>query len=495
VTHSSLWRAAIGALVALALVPMRAEATIDSVTVTTSRDYEHAAGYRYAEITVHGSVARADGSVGQYSVPAVLIYPRDGGNRVGVVDWLNSAVYHFFPPANEFGTLQFTLLATGPYLFEQGYTYVSIQWDKAVTQIFGPAPPADGEPHNHLVYGSIDRSADAWEILRDAARLLKNPGAYPGPGRPRRVGTVLSSGYSQGGALQLELLAEGLDPTRVYDGHLVQMIGLTCWKREEVPPNFGFLGDCGPLPTSGSHAPVLVLTSETDMVAFHPTVLGFGKSGFFTRNPNNPRWRQYEMSGVSHLPEPILSLGIPNQNTADPRPLFRAAFNNLTRWTHGSCPVTPPAARYFQGGVDATGAFVPTTDADGHFAGGVRLPHVESTVQGRVAGGPLGAHTPLNPQGLDPFHPFVFLGGTFTRSSDAEILGRYGSQDHYVRRVKRAADSLAAKRYISYSDRTALIVAAENAPFPAGPPDDDDGNDFAPGGGSEQASTPRTPSP
>ena len=221
VANRSLLRFAICVFVGLTFIPLTAEATINSVTVNTSRDYENADGYTYAEITIHGSVARADGSVGQYSVPAVIIYPRHRrGNGVGVVDWLNSAFYHFFPPETEFGTFQFTLLATGNYLFEEGYTYVSIQWNKAVTEIFGPTAPDDGQPHNHLLYGSIDRSADAWEILLDAARLLKDPRAYPGRGGPARVATVLSSGYSQGAAAQLEVLAEGLDPTRVYDGHL-----------------------------------------------------------------------------------------------------------------------------------------------------------------------------------------------------------------------------------------------------------------------------------
>ncbi len=387
--HTSLLKAATGVLTALTFVSPMAEATVVSVTVNTSRPYEQHADYTYAEITIQGTVARPDGSVGAYSVPAVLIYPRHGrGNRVGVVDWLNSAFYHFFPPSTEFGTYQFTLLSTGEYLFDEGYTYLSIQWNKAVTEIFGKTAPPDGRPHNHLVYGTIEQSADAWEILLDGARLLKDPDLYPGPNRPAGVQTVLSSGYSQGGGLQLELLAEGLDPTRVYDGHLVQMIGLACWKREDVAPHFGFFGDCGPLPASGNHAPVIVLSSETDMVAFHPSALGFGKSAFFTRNPDDRTWRQYEMAGVPHLPQPILSLGVPNQNTADPRPIFRAAFKNLTRWTHGSRTVKPPASRYFDGHVDATDAFIPTTDLDGHFKGGVRLPHVESKVDGKVAGAP-----------------------------------------------------------------------------------------------------------
>ena len=461
---STLLRVATYVFVALTFVPVTAEAAIGWVTVNTTRNYEGAVGYTYAEITIHGSSVRADGSVGPYSVPAVVIYPRDPrGNGVGVVDWLNSAFYHFFPPTTEFGTFQFTLLATGQHLFDEGYTYVSIQWNKAVTEIFGPTVPNDGQPHNHLVYGSIGRSTDAWEILLDAARLLKDPRVYPGSDRPAPVTRVLSSGYSQGGGAQLEFLAEELDPTRVYDGHLIQMIGLACWKRDDVAPHFGFFGPCRPLPTSGDHAPVIMLASETDMLVFHPTVLGFGKSAFFTRNPANPNWRQYEMAGISHLPQPILPLGLPNQNTADARPIFRAAFDNLARWTHGE---RPPASRHFEGSVDATDAFTPVTDADGHFAGGLRLPHVESEVHGRVAGAPLGRYTPLNPLGLDPFHPFVFLSGTFARFTDDALLDRYVSRDQYMKRIKRAADDLAARRYITNSDRIALIAAAGDEPLP-----------------------------
>jgi hypothetical protein len=473
VANTSVKRAAICVLIMLAVVAMNAEATVTSVTVIASKPYEKAAGYTYAEIMIDGSVARADGSLGRYSVPAVMIYPKHGrGNGVGVVDWLNSAFYHFFPPTTEDGTFQFTLLATGSHLFDGGYTYISVQWNKAVTEIFGPTLPGDGRPHNFLLYGSIERSADAWEILLDAARLLKEARLYPQHDRPARVTTVLSSGYSQGAAAQLELLAEGLDPGKVYDGHLIQMIGLTCWKREDVAPHFGFFGSCRPLPTDGNHAPVMMLASETDMLIFHPAVLGFGKSAFFTRNPGNPNWRQYEMAGISHLPEPILPLGLPNQNTADARPIFRAAFENLARWTHGKRQ-KPPFARYFQGIVDTTDAFIPSTDADGHFAGGVRLPHVASTIHERVAGAPLGRSAPLNPAGLNPFHPFVFIGGTFDRFSDDELLSRYPSRRHYVRRVMRAVNDLAAKSYISNQDRRALIAAAEDEALPCHQGDDD----------------------
>ena len=242
------------------------------------------------------------------------------------------------------------------------------------------------------------------------------------------------------------------------------MIGFGCWKRDESLPHFGFLGDCGPLPTHGQHAPVIMLASETDMVS--ATALGLGKGAFFARNPTDPNWRHYEMAGVAHIPEPIVALGQPNQNSADPRPLFRAAFDNLARWArsgkHGN---KPPPSRYFQGYVDASDAFIPTKDADGHFAGGVRLPHVESQVQGRVAGAPLGNYGPLN--AVEPFNVFVFLGGTFERFNDQELLARYPTRHGYVKRVKRAADDLEERDYITRKDRKALIKAAEDEPLHA----------------------------
>jgi len=62
----------------------------------------------------------------------------------------------------------------------------------------------------------------------------------------------------------------------------------------------------------------------------------------------------------------------------------------------------------------------------------------------------------------------VFLSGTFTRFSDDELLSRYPSRADYVQRVKRAANDLAARRYITQEDRKALIAAAEHELLPAG---------------------------
>jgi hypothetical protein len=76
-SNPSVWRAAACALIALTVAPTRVGAAINVVTVTTTRNYENARGYTYAEITVHGSVARADGSVGLYVARIVACHLYD----------------------------------------------------------------------------------------------------------------------------------------------------------------------------------------------------------------------------------------------------------------------------------------------------------------------------------------------------------------------------------------------------------------------------------
>ena len=60
---------------------------------------------------------------------------------------------------------------------------------------------------------------------------------------------------------------------------------------------------------------------------------------------------------------------------------------------------------------------------------------------------------------------FFFLGGTFERFKDEELLARYPTRHGYVKRVKRAADDLAERDYITRKDRRALIRAAEDEPL------------------------------
>lgn len=452
----------------LALAAGSASATVDRVTVQSSEPFEKVSGYTYAEATMHGTVARADGTVGEYAVPMVLIYPDDGGNGVGVVDWPNSVYYSVtgHQDLDESMTYQWARVATDGYLFEGGYTYASVQWNKEVTELFADVPP--GDDANPLLRGSIERGTDAWEILRDAARFLRDPGAFEGSDGPRPVDTVLSFGFSQTSALQMAFLAGGeneVDGDHVYDGHLLGVGGYACTTPTDEGPFYTLITRCdddaldhdGRPADDGSK--VMMISAQSDL-----------EDGLFlsalSRYPDEANWRQYELAGVAHLPSVVFPVEAENQNPADFRPVFRAAVHNLTLWTTQG--TEPPPSVFIEGEVvadgEGQGTLVTDLDADGNALGGLRLPHLEATVDGTITGAPLGTYTGMNLEvDLDahPANVFALIGGTFEPFDADELRERYADADTYVRRVTLAADHLLASGYILERDRDAYVSAAQ----------------------------------
>jgi Alpha/beta hydrolase domain len=445
--------AAVGVIGMCALTARTASATVTSLEVnrniTFTRDnLEH---YRYVEATLNGSIDRPSPEPDSiYSVGLVLIFPTRGANGMGVVDWPNSVFYsRYGHQPREDMTIQFTQLTTDGYLFERGYTYASVQWNKEVTDLFGATVPRDLENHNRLVYGSIERGSDAWHILRDAARFLKNPIAWPGPDGPAPVRFVLAAGFSQTAALINEFVSQRQNHG-AYDGFMAQMIGLLCLKRTSTPPGYGDLAACDAFPDPG-RAKMMVLATESDMEIFF---------GFLSRSDGRlPNYIQYELPGVSHLPTPVIEVspfGATRQNPADVRPFVRGAFRNLHRWVVSN--IAPPPAIPMQGRVDAAGNFIPDRDADGNALGGIRLPHMPSTRprRGLPAGAPLGTYRGIDPGGF-PANVFLILGGTFESFSEEELNARYSSKSAIRTLVKRAADELFDNRYILGADRRAYM--------------------------------------
>ena len=452
---------------ALALAAGVATAAVGTVTIQSSEPFEKVGGYTRVEATMHGTVERADGSVGEYAVPLVLIYPDDGGNGVGVVDWPNSVYYSItgHEDLDESQTVQYARVVTDGYLFESGYTYASVQWSKEVTELFADVPP--GEDANPLVRGSIERGSDAWEILRDAARFLKDPSALEGGDGPLPVGTVLSFGFSQTAGLQAAFLAGGENEVAgdlVYDGHLIGVGGYMCATPVDEGPVYELharcddeaLGHDGRPADDGSN--VMMIASQSDL-----------EDGFFlsalTRYPEEDTWRQYELAGVPHLPTVIFPGLAENQNPADFRPVFRAAFHNLMLWTTRG--TEPPPSAFIEGEVIAEGEeqgrLIADVDAHGNALGGLRLPHMEHTVDGAVVGAPLGTYTGLNLEvdlAAEPTAVFAFIGGTFEPFGAEELRERYPDADAYVRRVTRSADHLLEVGYILEQDRDAYVSAA-----------------------------------
>jgi len=429
---------------------------LTSVTIEEIHPYDEADDYTYLEATIQGSVSRENGTEGKYAVPIVLIYPDDGGNGVGVVDWLVTiGLQHggFTATADQWRPNQSALIATNGYLFENGFTYIAVQWDKAVTDYFGTsAPDEEEQQHNHLIYGTIEEPEDAFDILLHTAGLLKEPGRIQGASNLNPVDVVLSFGYSQSAGLQMEFLSRGKNLRNgelVYDGHLLAKAGLLCLTFHNEPPGFYNPEACRGLPVEDG-SKVIHVAAQGDVEA----VLFAGRSRF----PDNPNWRQYELAGVSHLPEPILPGLDENQNPASSGPVFRAAFHNLARWVKED--VGPPPSRFLEGTLNADGTFDTDLDEDGNALGGLRLPHMEQIIDGNVAGAPLGKYTGKHPDGEQD--DLFWFGGYFEPFINEVITERYSDQETYVQRVTRAADNLLDAGYILEKDRDAYVKEAQN---------------------------------
>ena len=432
-----------------------------SVTVDAIRDFEGAEGYTYAEVTMRGAVERDDGSVGEYAVPIVLIYPQDGGNGVGVVDWLNTvslSLGGFTATADEWMPGQFALHTTNGYLLESGFTYAGVQWDKAVTDYFGSSAPEGGEAHSHLIYGTIEKPGDAFDILRHAADFLRDPSALEGAEGLVPVNAVLSSGFSQTGMLQMQFLSRGKNMRngeRLYDGHLIGKAGWNCLTFHNEPPVYSEFEPCNERPAEDG-SKVIHVAAQGDVEAFFYA----GRSRF----PDKPDWRQYELAGVSHLPASLFPGLDENQNPVSSNPAFRAAFENVARWVVED--IEAPPSRFLEGTLNADGSFDTALDEDGNALGGLRLPHMEQLIDGAVAGAPIGTYSGKNPEvEVDPEaelgpHVLRWIGGYFQPFTDAELTERYPDDDTYQQRVARAADHLLQAGYILEQDRDAYVEEA-----------------------------------
>jgi len=437
--------------------PARAEVT--RVVVEASGVMGTFGGREYVWVTaaMEGTVRRDDGTVGSYRVPISLMYPDRDPNGFGFVDIVNSADFEVYAEKDApFGQRKIFYpgdVIFSDYLRREGYVYISVQWARMVTEVLGRE------------YGIIENGEDAHEIVKDAARFLRRPTKIEGdaPFKPGAVAQVIGFGQSQTASLLLEFVRGGQNRENsgalVFDGVLAAGHGgcLVIDNDETVRlgiriPSFYEYVFCGdPLPEDGKFISIL---SESDLNLFFHSHL--------TRH-ETPNFRQYEIAGVAHIPPDIVALkvmGVTRQNPISYKPAAKAILRNLVEWIVSDTP--PPSPRYIEGRVDADGHMHIATDADGNAKGGVRLPHMPAVLpNGEHVGAPLGVYTGLDPDYLDPFNPYPWLGGTFEPFSPQELAARYPSRDVYVARVERAAAALLADRFILPEDYEAYVRSAK----------------------------------
>ena len=326
------------------------------------------------------------------------------------------------------------------FLFGRGNAYLSVIWDKAAVEAIGE--------------GEIAEPEDGYAILRDAAVVARDPGAYlsdeAGLEAPVASERVIAYGYSQTGSLLRDWFqgrnTEDGEPT--FDGGLVAGAAGLCLQ----------LADGDWVPCEGpavDGAKVIALIPQTDV-----------EWGAHLERAEHPDYRYIEIAGVSHIPVPAADFreaGLPEQNPVDFAPVFRAALVNLKRWLDGEEP--PPSVEMELGDeevAEVMGAPVrlARTDPDGNALGGLRLPHMLS--EDGEAGAPRGRYTGFALDWADE-NPYFAIAGSFEPFPQERLAELYPSRQAYMDRVTAAARTLAEQRYILPEDAEAYIEAAEES--------------------------------
>jgi Alpha/beta hydrolase domain len=450
------------AVFVMAMGPALAE--VSRVVVRESGPMGTFGGRQYTWVTaaMEGTVEREDGTTGHYRVPVSLMYPDRDPNGFGFADVVNSADFsNYLDETAPLGKRKVSYTGDkihSDYLRRAGFTYMSVQWARMVTEVLGPD------------YGVIENGEDGWEVLKDAARFFRNPDKLEGDlsFALAAVAHVVAHGYSQTGSLLKGFVQSGHnrepDGTLIFDGI---MAGGTEFCRilnnDDTPsagpgptiPRFYHDVPCEhPFPEAGK----LILIqpqSELDEYALEDW-------------PAPPRYetanfRRYELAGVSHIPldlNALGSLGATRQNPVSFRPVFKAMLRNLVEWIETG--KEPPPPRYIEGKVGSDGRFHLATDADGNVKGGVRLPHMPTVLpNGKRVGAPLGVYGGLDPEYYEPFNAYPWLGGTFKPFSEHELKKRYPSDDTYFELVESAAAALLAERFILEEDYEAYVTSAK----------------------------------
>jgi hypothetical protein len=434
-TRPALWlrasTALCGALVGVVLLEAPASAEIAGLTVDTASDIGPFRGRAYREVK-----ATMDGTApgGAYSVPVTLAFPKDGATHNGfaVVDVINTVTIGKETWPGGGGAFPVARIHLGDdYLFGNGNSYVGVIWDKAAVETLG--------------IGAIATPADGYTILRDAAALARDPGRHlPSGEAPAGADHVVAYGYSQTGSLLRGWFTEKLNQVEgapTFDAALIGVPGGFC---KDLEPEADTLCE-GPI---SDGAKLIVVNTETDVEW----------TGFVERGETDD-YRLVEIAGTSHirtLAADFRQHGLPEQNPADPYPVFRATMTNLQQWVLGT---EPPPSIYMELAEGEPESLMDSPlrhaarDKDGNALGGVRLPHIAA---------PLGTY-----EGLDydfkESNVFFLLGGVYKPFFKEELTARYTDHDAYVATVSAAANELVAKRYLLEEDAIALIEAAKQS--------------------------------
>ena len=504
----------------------KAAATTPTVEVNfsfgqkTFGDYD----YEFVDATIRGTIQRDDGSVGEYKVPIKLAYPVGGGNGLGLVDLVNDRTFVDSQQAREGNphscvrgeNISFCEGEGDPYgreveehmfpwvrmltrgsLMRQGYTYMALQWGKAMLDHMGSEPP-EGYSRYRLVYGFIEEPEDQFEIIHEASRWLRDPSNFEGgaapEAEPEANDYVVATGFSASGNPLLYLDNE-YEGGLLYDGFVWNASGGVCHSPTEDWPYIELI----PCPFLGQFAwqtgdaKVILPLPEGDMLFAPAHILRDPREGdpafpfedFGMPEPEgepNPNFRNWEVAGTPHIPlmeSDVTAFGAESPLRTSFSPVARAAYYHMEAWLKDDVP-PPPTAHLAGDEVDeeafpevGLGILVLDQDGDGNTLGGVRLPFLPRELDdGTTVGAPVGRYIAAALHHFfeeDPPNLVAAMGGTFEPFSDEELAERYPTREDYLELYEAALDEVIEEGYVLEEDRGELLAQAGAVDIPDAP--------------------------
>jgi hypothetical protein len=318
---------------------------------------------------------------------------------------------------------------------------VGVMGGKILTPAAGASQSKGLKGSDPARYGTLNHPGDGYsfDMFTQVARGLRS-GALPMGGlRPQRL---IAAGESQS-AFALVTYLNGVQPlTHEFDGFMVKSRGRAGLPLA-APGKAASIGDNAGLPTSiirtDTDVPVLDEQTEGD--------LGAPLDSLPARQPDNPRFRLWEIAGGSHADThsvgPYASalgckLAINNSPT---HIVDKAAFHALESWVRDG--VAPPAVPRIQVSSGASPQVV--RDTDGIAVGGIRTAPVAVPVD-VLSGNP----------GPNP-SVICSLFGSTTPLSAARIAELYPSRADYVQKYAAATDAMIQAGFALPADRAALV--------------------------------------
>lgn len=407
--------------------------------------------------TMHGTVL-ADPN--PYAVPVTFLYPVDPAvcNGTGIVDLLNNSAMVLTRIQGVFPLPAARRRLTDEFIGAKRYFYAGVQWERARGAI---------ALFNQL-YGTsyvIPTDAHQFGIILDGSTALRSP-PQGLPGSPCPVDTVAGYGMSAS-TVPLNALKQVALSGPVFSSAFAALYDGIIWDSITA----GFLPPTVPIAMTGVKTINISAQTDVELFANHLKVRG-----------ENPEFRSYEVAGGTHVSrdehnlEEIGAL-LPSppspptrQNLVTHSPVFRAMMEHLRAWMTEGIP--PPPSVFFDGSnypflpISCVGLPIPgianvPRGPDGNVLGGVRLPYLQTVVDGKTIGSPLGQYNGIELQygcSAGGFPQVAIVTGNFIRN-DA-LIGGYKNHGDYVSGVSQAAQYAFEKGWILQEDVEAYSSAA-----------------------------------